>query len=142
MQFQHVIWYNGCFSCLCVATVPCETDYKYCCLHRSLQKLNIPEEEVFRQLVVTVDCSCLQGCSDLEGYLCMMQSLLCTRSKQFSPRNKKDLGIAYYTPPLKKVKEQGEMSLPKLGPIPLNLGMDGTEACFFACYILLSLVVS
>ena len=40
------------------------------------RKLYIPEEEAFRQLVETVDYSGLQGYTDLEGYLCMMQSLL------------------------------------------------------------------
>jgi len=43
-----------------------------------------------------------------------------TRSKKFSPKNKKDLGMAYHTPPLKKAKKQGEMPLPSLGPIPLK----------------------
>jgi len=43
-----------------------------------------------------------------------------TRSKKFSLKNKKDLGMAYHTPPLKKVKMQGEIPLPSFGPIPLN----------------------
>ena len=34
-----------------------------------------------------------------------------TRSKKFSPKNKKDLGMACHTPPLKKVKKQGEIFL-------------------------------
>jgi len=37
---------------------------------------------------------------------------------KFSPKNKKNLGMAYRTPPVKKVKKQGEMPLPILGPIP------------------------
>ena len=41
-----------------------------------------------------------------------------TRSKKFSPKNKKDLGMACHIPPLKKAKKQGEMPLPSLGPIP------------------------
>jgi len=41
-----------------------------------------------------------------------------TRSKKISPKNKKDLGMAYHTSPLKKVKKQGEMPLPILDPIP------------------------
>jgi len=43
-----------------------------------------------------------------------------TSSKKFSPKNKKDLGMAYHIPPLKKAKKQGEMPLPSLGPIPLK----------------------
>jgi len=43
-----------------------------------------------------------------------------TRSKKFSPKNKKDLGMACHAPPLKKMKKQGEMPLPSLGPIPLK----------------------
>jgi len=43
-----------------------------------------------------------------------------TRSKQFSPKSKKDLGMAYHISPLKKMKKQGEMPLPSLGPIPLK----------------------
>jgi len=41
-----------------------------------------------------------------------------TRSKEFSPKNKKDLGmgLSYSTP--QKVKKQGEMPLRNLGPIP------------------------
>ena len=35
-----------------------------------------------------------------------------TRSKKISPKNKKDLGMACHTPPLKKAKKQGEMPLP------------------------------
>jgi len=47
-------------------------------------------------------------------------TLLCTRSKKFSPKNKKDLGIAIHTLPLKKAKKQGEMPLPSLSPIPIK----------------------
>ena len=43
-----------------------------------------------------------------------------TRSKKFSPKNKKDLGMACHTPPLKKVKKQGEMPLPSLSPMQLK----------------------
>jgi len=43
-----------------------------------------------------------------------------TRSKKFSPKNKKDLGMACHIPPLKKAKKQEEMPLPSLGPIPLK----------------------
>ena len=43
-----------------------------------------------------------------------------TRSKQFSLKNKKDLGMACHIPLLKKAKKQGEMPLPSLGPIPLK----------------------
>ena len=55
-----------------------------------------------------------------------MGSSLCTkdpyttRSKKFSPKNRKDLGMACHTLPLKKVKKQGEMPLPSLSPIPLK----------------------
>jgi len=45
---------------------------------------------------------------------------LVTRSKKFSPKNKKDLGMACHIPPLKKAKKQGEKPLPSLGPIPLK----------------------
>ena len=38
-----------------------------------------------------------------------------TRSKKFSPKNEKDLGMACHILPLKKVKKQGEMPLPSLG---------------------------
>ena len=49
-----------------------------------------------------------------------------TRSKEFSPKNKKNLGMACHTPPLKKDKQQGEMPLPSLGSIPLkNVGWIG-----------------
>ena len=47
-------------------------------------------------------------------------SLHSTRSKKFSPKNKKDLGMACHIPPLKEAKKQGEMPLPSLGPIPLK----------------------
>jgi len=43
-----------------------------------------------------------------------------TRSKKFSPKNRKDFGMDCHTPPLKKVKKQGEMPLHSLGPIPLK----------------------
>ena len=43
----------------------------------------------------------------------------CKKQKIFS-ENKKDLGMACHTPPLKKVRKQGEMPLPSLGPIPLR----------------------
>jgi len=43
-----------------------------------------------------------------------------TRRKKISPKNKKDLGMACHIPTLKKVKKQGEMPLPSLGPIPLK----------------------
>jgi len=39
-------------------------------------------------------------------------------------KNRKDLGMACHTPPLKKVKKQGDMSLPSLGPIP---SLNSTE---------------
>ena len=42
------------------------------------------------------------------------------RRKKISPKNKKDLGMACHTPPLKKAKKQGEMPLPSLDPIPLK----------------------
>jgi len=48
----------------------------------------------------------------------ILPSLNYTKSKKFSLKNKKDLGMACHTPPLKKVKKQGEMPLPSLGPIP------------------------
>jgi len=35
--------------------------------------------------------------------------------------------MAYHTPPLKKVKKQGEMPLPSLGPIPLNLASNASQ---------------
>jgi len=40
------------------------------------------------------------------------------KKQKFSPKNKKDLRMAYRNPPLKKVKKQGEMPLLSLGPIP------------------------
>jgi len=43
-----------------------------------------------------------------------------TRSKKFSPKTKKGLGMACHIPPLKKAKKQGEMLLPSLGPITTN----------------------
>jgi len=33
-------------------------------------------------------------------------------------QKKMDLGMACHTPPIKEVKEQGEIPLPSLGPIP------------------------
>ena len=42
------------------------------------------------------------------------------KKQKFSPKNKKDLGMACHIPPLKKGKKQGEMPLPSLGPIPLK----------------------
>ena len=49
-----------------------------------------------------------------------------TRSKKFSPKNKKDLGMACHISPLKKAKKHMEMPLPSLGPIPLKkcMGRD------------------
>jgi len=47
-------------------------------------------------------------------------TIIYTRSKKFSPKNKKNLGMACRIPPLKKAKKQGEMQLPSLGPIPLK----------------------
>jgi len=49
-----------------------------------------------------------------------MRSKMLTNKKQknFSPKNKKALGMACHIPPLKKAKKQGEMPLPSLGPIP------------------------
>jgi len=38
-------------------------------------------------------------------------------AKKKIPKNKKDLVMACHAPPLKKVKKQGEMPLPSLGPI-------------------------
>jgi len=57
------------------------------------RKLYIPEEEAFRQLVETVDYSGLQGYTDLEGYLCMMQSLLhaCAHTQLCSAGDIKEL---------------------------------------------------
>jgi len=57
------------------------------------KKLYIPEEEAFRQLVETVDYSGLQGYTDLEGYLCMMQSLLhaCAHTQLCSAGDIKEL---------------------------------------------------
>ena len=49
-----------------------------------------------------------------------LTTLKFTGSKTFSPKNKKNLGMACHTPPLKKVKKQGKMPLPSLGPIPLK----------------------
>jgi len=49
-----------------------------------------------------------------------LQDFFHTRSKKFSPKNKKDLGMAYHIPDLKKVKKQVEMPSPSLGPIPLK----------------------
>ena len=42
------------------------------------------------------------------------------KKQKISLKNKKDLGMACHTPPLKKVKKQCEMLLPILGPIPLK----------------------
>ena len=43
-----------------------------------------------------------------------------TSSKKYSLKNEKELGMASHTPPLKRVKKQGEMPLPSLGPLPLK----------------------
>ena len=57
--------------------------------------------------------------------------LYMTRSKKFSQKNKKDLGMACHIPPLKKAKKQGEMPLPSLGSIPLkNLEFREKIFCF------------
>ena len=32
--------------------------------------------------------------------------------------------MAYHTPPLKKMKKQGEMPLPSIGPIPLQTNVE------------------
>ena len=42
--------------------------------------------------------------------------LLYTRSKKFSPKNKKDLGMACHIPPLKKAKKQGKCHYPASVP--------------------------
>jgi len=39
------------------------------------------------------------------------------KEKKFSLKNKRDLGMACHNPPLKKVKKQGEIPLPSLGPL-------------------------
>ena len=55
--------------------------------------------------------------------------------------------MAYHTPPFKKVKKQGEMPLPSLGPIPLNLAGNasqvdcdwnflGGKKCWLQCQVL------
>ena len=48
-------------------------------------------------------------------------SIVKKRSKNFSPKNKKDLGMACHTPsPLQKSKKQEEMPLPSLCTIHLK----------------------
>jgi len=46
-------------------------------------------------------------------------------AKNFLRKTKSDLGMACHTPPLKKVKKQGEMPLPSLGPIPSKVKKQG-----------------
>jgi len=71
----------------------------------------------------------------------MCSKELTNKKQKFSPKNKKDLGMAYHIPTLKKGKIQGEMPLPSLSPIPslilhsfngmgLRLG-NGISPCFF-----------
>jgi len=38
------------------------------------------------------------------------------KKQKFSLKNEKDLGMAWHTPPLKRVKKQGEMHYPALVP--------------------------
>ena len=52
-------------------------------------------------------------------------------SNKFSLKNRKDLGTAHHTPPLKKSKKQVEKPLPSLSLIPCKCRIeewDGTEA--------------
>jgi len=52
------------------------------------------------------------------------KKLINKKQKNLS-KNKKDVGMAYYTLPLKKVKKQEEMPLPSLGPIYIfSMGCD------------------
>jgi len=46
----------------------------------------------------------------------MRSKNLTNKKQKIFSENKKDLGMACHTPPLKKVKKQGEMPLPS--PIP------------------------
>ena len=57
-------------------------------------------------------------------------TLIRNQKQKISLKNKKDLGIACHTAPLKKAKKQGEMPLPSLGPIQKCriYGWDGAEA--------------
>ena len=56
-----------------------------------------------------------------QGYATHRSTIQCgTRSKKFSPKNKKNLGMICHIPLLKKAKKQGKMPLPSLGPIPLK----------------------
>jgi len=48
----------------------------------------------------------------------MRSKNLTNKKQKISPKNKKDLGMACHIPSLKKVKKQGKMPLPSLGPIP------------------------
>ena len=57
-------------------------------------------------------------CHACREYSTSVSMYYSTRSKKFSLKNKKDLGMACHIPPLKKAKKQGEMPLPSLGPIP------------------------
>ena len=49
----------------------------------------------------------------------MRSKKLKNKKQKFYLKNKKDLGMAYYTLPLKKVKKQGEIPLPSLSPRPI-----------------------
>jgi len=96
---------------------------------RKLDELNKVENELHGLFLIN---SCNSGnncnCQDNKcffavytGYaqVCNIINVL-QEAKKFYLKNKKDLGMACHTPPLKKVKKQGGMPLPSLGPIPLQ----------------------
>ena len=84
--------------------------------------------ELLIKLLLALGIHCLRKCSssgfsgELGNYcdtsLCCMTRIL-PRVYNIK-KHKKDLGMACHTPPLKKVKKQGKMPLPSLGPIPLQ----------------------
>ena len=86
---------------------------------------------VFPKCVLHHSCAANQKASSKNQKASFEERWVCmyTRSKKFTLKSKKDLGMACHTPPLKRVKKQGEM-LNGMGP---RLG-NGISPCFFTFF--------
>ena len=81
-------------------------------------------------------------CYNPSGYFLITWDLCSTRSKKFSPKNQKDLGMASYSTPQKSKETRGNaITQPRSHPIKKNVefrdGMgprlgNGISPCFFA----------
>jgi len=72
--------------------------------------------------LVSGEHSLIGSCHRISHHLCLLVCCIYSyykKQKNLSEKQK-NLGMACHTPPLKKVKKQGKMPLPSLGPIPLK----------------------